>query len=132
LQRLREHSALWRRQLEKPRSRISGLTVRPAPRGRNAAVGGANYLRPLPCSVVFPAQGRGLCRQWAVSPLDHAADVSVQLSVGSVFVQMGHRRSPLSALVRWLPARSRNLRKAGFTIRAFSLERQWTGASDDG
>jgi hypothetical protein len=29
LERLREHSALWRRQLEKLRSRLSGLTTEP-------------------------------------------------------------------------------------------------------
>ncbi len=29
LERLREHSALWRRQLEKLRSRVSGLTIEP-------------------------------------------------------------------------------------------------------
>jgi hypothetical protein len=32
LQRLREHSALWRRQLEKLRSRLSGLTIEPSRR----------------------------------------------------------------------------------------------------
>ena len=32
LQRLREYSALWRRQLEKLRSRLSGLTVEPSQR----------------------------------------------------------------------------------------------------
>jgi hypothetical protein len=32
LQRLREHSALWRRQLEKLRSRLSGLTIEPPAR----------------------------------------------------------------------------------------------------
>ena len=32
LQRLREHSALWRRQLEKLRSRLSGLTIEPPTR----------------------------------------------------------------------------------------------------
>ena len=32
LQRLREHSALWRRQLEKLRSRLSGLTIQPPTR----------------------------------------------------------------------------------------------------
>ena len=32
LQRLREHSALWRRQLEKLRSRVSGLTIVPPTR----------------------------------------------------------------------------------------------------
>jgi hypothetical protein len=32
LQRLREHSALWRRQLEKLRSRLSGLTIQPTTR----------------------------------------------------------------------------------------------------
>ena len=32
LQRLREHSALWRRQLEKLRSRVSGLTIDPPTR----------------------------------------------------------------------------------------------------
>ncbi len=32
LQRLREHSALWRRQLEKLRSRLSGLTIDPPTR----------------------------------------------------------------------------------------------------
>ena len=32
LQRVREHSALWRRQLEKLRSRVSGLTIEPPTR----------------------------------------------------------------------------------------------------
>ena len=32
LQRLREHSALWRRQLEKLRSRVSGMTIEPPTR----------------------------------------------------------------------------------------------------
>lgn len=32
LERLREHSALWRRQLEKLRSRLSGLTIEPPSR----------------------------------------------------------------------------------------------------
>jgi hypothetical protein len=32
LQRLREHSALWRRQLDKLRSRLSGLTIEPPTR----------------------------------------------------------------------------------------------------
>ena len=32
LERLREHSALWRRQLEKLRSRVSGLTIEPPTR----------------------------------------------------------------------------------------------------
>ena len=32
LQRLREHAALWRRQLEKLRSRLSGLTIDPPTR----------------------------------------------------------------------------------------------------
>ena len=32
LQRLREHSALWRRQLEKLRSRLAGLTIEPPTR----------------------------------------------------------------------------------------------------
>lgn len=32
LERLREHSALWRRQLEKLRSRLSGLTIEPPTR----------------------------------------------------------------------------------------------------
>lgn len=32
LERLREHSALWRRQLEKLRSRLTGLTIEPPTR----------------------------------------------------------------------------------------------------
>lgn len=32
LERLREHSALWRRQLEKLRSRLAGLTIEPSKR----------------------------------------------------------------------------------------------------
>ena len=32
LERLREHSALWRRQLEKLRSRLAGLTIEPPTR----------------------------------------------------------------------------------------------------
>jgi hypothetical protein len=32
LERLREHSALWRRQLEKLRSRLVGLTIEPPTR----------------------------------------------------------------------------------------------------
>jgi hypothetical protein len=32
LERLREHSALWRRQLEKLRSRVAGLTIEPPTR----------------------------------------------------------------------------------------------------
>jgi hypothetical protein len=32
LERRREHSALWRRQLEKLRSRLSGLTIEPPSR----------------------------------------------------------------------------------------------------
>jgi hypothetical protein len=32
LQRLREHSALWRRPLEKLRSRLTGLTIEPPTR----------------------------------------------------------------------------------------------------
>jgi hypothetical protein len=32
LERLREHSALWRRQLEKVRSRLTGLTIEPPTR----------------------------------------------------------------------------------------------------
>ncbi len=32
LERLREHSAVWRRQLEKLRSRLSGLTIEPPTR----------------------------------------------------------------------------------------------------
>ena len=32
LERPREHSALWRRQLEKLRSRLSGLTIEPSTR----------------------------------------------------------------------------------------------------
>jgi hypothetical protein len=38
------------------------LRLRPATGGRSAAVG-PNFLRPLPGSVVFPAQGHGSCRQ---------------------------------------------------------------------
>jgi hypothetical protein len=34
LQRLREQSALWRRQLEKLRSRLSGLTIEPPTRAQ--------------------------------------------------------------------------------------------------